>query len=95
MVFNRFRKNREQEKTDSKKFDFRELFLSYNCPFCKKSTNFDGGGQSILWIALKCITKGSALSKCDFCRKNFRIPAEIFANGILKEIEKILLSYLS
>lgn len=69
--------------------EFKGYFVNYNCPLCKKAKSLDGTGQSMLWIALKCVAKGMVLSPCDSCGQLFRIPAEIFAEGILRDFDEV------
>jgi hypothetical protein len=63
--------------------------MSYTCPFCGKPKNRSGRGQSIIWIAIECITSGSALSRCDHCGQAFTIPAGIFANITFAEVKRV------
>ncbi|PKP58601.1 MAG: hypothetical protein CVT89_02605 [Candidatus Altiarchaeales archaeon HGW-Altiarchaeales-2] len=77
------------EEKMSAKGVFKGYFLVYDCPLCGKLQNIDGYGQSILWIALKCIAKGEAITSCDNCEQHFKIPSTIFAEGILKEFDEV------
>ena len=75
-----------QRKDD---FTFKNYFLLYACPLCGDPPALSGYGQSILWIALKCINDKEAISFCDSCEQHFRIPAAIFAEGILCELTEV------
>jgi len=70
-------------------YKFNGFFLMYDCPLCGKPKSKNGTGQSILWIALECISSGYALSHCDNCGGAFKFPDGIFAEGMLGEFQKI------
>jgi hypothetical protein len=78
-----------KHKTD-RKGSFKGMYLSYACPLCGNPQNIEGNGQSILWIATKCITQGFALSSCTSCGQHFKIPAEIFADGVLALFAEVM-----
>jgi hypothetical protein len=67
---------------------FNGYFLFYDCPFCGKPKTMDGPGQSIIWVAQKCIANGFAISSCNRCGKHFKNPKEIFSEGVLDKFKE-------
>ncbi len=70
-------------------FTFNDFYLLYRCPLCGGPQNLEGFGQALIWIVLECISKGEAISHCDSCGQQFKMPAAIFADKILRKLGKL------
>lgn len=71
-------------------FSFNNGALVFDCPICGGPKSPPGsGGQSISFIARACFRDGACLNTCSSCGAAFSMPASIFSDGILAELERV------